>query len=141
MAPIKVKGSPEEREQFMAEVYRGFYTHPENAGKDLSVNKANEVFKKKYGSMLRNKKAYQIRAAVKAELKSGGKTKVAATAAARHSQSLVPAGSSRAATLIEGTEDQMKWLVSKVLPQLQQDGLASLRIDHTTSAYAVLARA
>lgn len=147
--PRDVKGTTEEREQYMADIFRAYYSKPENTGKDLSVNKANEEFKKKYGSMLRNKKTYEIRDAIVEELaqKNGGPPAEArkavepkVTTAAREPQMLVPAGSSRAATIVEGTPDQLAWLKG-ILPQLQQAGLANARIDHATDSYAVVAKA
>lgn len=59
--PKSVNGTPAEREAFMEQTFKDFYSNPANKGKNLSVGKANEQFKAKFGSMLRNKRAYEIR--------------------------------------------------------------------------------
>ncbi len=71
--PQAVRGTPAEREQFMYEVFKTFYADPKNAGRELSVDRANKDHIKKFGSMLRNKKAYAIRNSVKAQLGVAGK--------------------------------------------------------------------
>jgi hypothetical protein len=137
--PKPVKGSPEQREQHMAEIFRKFYSKPENAGKDLSVQKANKEMISHFGSMLRNKRAYQIRASVKSQVQHGSKGN-GNLKAGRHPAELVQPGSSRAAALIEGTPEQLAWL-PVVLESLKVAGLAQARVDHKTEAYAVVARA
>jgi ribosomal protein S30 len=148
MAPREVKGSTEEREQFMAEVFRKWYGDPQNAGKDLSIEKANAEFRKKYGSMLRNKKAYEIRRSIKAQQQGhpapGGA--VARRSAARDPESipqavqdLVEPGSSSQAVLIEGTPGQVTWFRG-ALKLLTSAGLASAKVDHCTDAYCVVVR-
>lgn len=136
--PPAVKGSPEEREKFMAEVFRKFYQDPANAGKEMSIGKANVEFRKKYGSMLRNKKAYEIRTAIKAQIMSGGR----ATPGPRRTAFRVSeegAGGGTHAALIEGTPEQLEWF-QRILPQLIAHGLAQAKIEYTSSNYAVLAR-
>jgi hypothetical protein len=135
-------GDPQEREQIMQDIFEKFYGNPANAGQDLSVAKANAEFTKKTGAMLRNKKAYQIRRAVKAKhLKGGNGGPVkAATTAARESKPLtVQAGARGAATLIEGTPDQLTFL-ERALKQLAEHGIAEARIDHSTGSYAVVTK-
>ncbi len=141
--PRIVKGTTEEREQFMTEVFTAFYKDPKNVGRDLSVEKANAAFRKQFGSMLRNKRSYQIRRSVKAQV-LGGATPLARKAQ-RHAQNinevlhLAQVGGTKAATIIEGTPEQLAWLAT-VLPQLNAIGLAHAQIDHTTEVYAVVAR-
>jgi hypothetical protein len=132
--PRAVKGTTEEREKFMAEVFREYYQQ-NGAAKDMSVAKANKKMVEKFGSMLRNRRAYEIRASVKKQVLHGNKEH---TKAAREAGDLAP-GSKRAAALVEGTPDQIVWL-DGVLDQLSTVGLASAKIDHKTEAYAVVAR-
>lgn len=139
--PKQVKGTPEEREQFMAEIFRKFYSDSANAGKDLSIAKANKQEIKEFGSMLRNKRAYQIRATVKGQVLHGNKKGAEqVTKAARSEAELVQPGSHRVAVLVEGTPDQVAWL-GGVLDQLREVGLTHAKIDHKTDAYAVVSRA
>lgn len=132
--PRPVSGTSEEREQHMLQIFKDFYSKPENAGKDLSVAKANAEFRKKYNSMLRNKKAYQLRSAALAQTRGTAAPQV--TQAAREATN-----GQIAACLIEGSPEQLAWLRDRVLPQLKQSGLAQARVDHSTSVYAVLAKA
>ena len=140
--PKAVKGTTEEREQFMFDVFKRFYSDPANAGKDLSVAKANAEHIKKFGSMLRNKKAYEIRDSVKAQLRNGAGNHTAArkvTSAAR-GDATVNAQDFRPAALITGNAEQLNWLQKEVLPQLWAAGAGNWQVDHTTDAYAVVAR-
>ena len=141
--PKAVTGTPEEREKYMFSIFKDFYSDPANAGKELSVQKANEKHIAKFGSMLRNKKAYQIRASVLAQLgeQTGRTPGKAVEKAARVPVEATDSSDYRAACLIEGSPEQIAWLKDKVLPQLKDAGLASARVDHSTEAYAVLARA
>ena len=137
--PKAVKGTPEQREQYMAGIFRAFYEKPENAGKDLSVEKANKKMIEHYGSMLRNKRAYAIRATVKGQVLHGRKGGEQVTKAARNGADVVPAGSARAAALVEGSPEQIAWL-DTVLVQLNGAGLAQATVDHRTEKYAVVVR-
>jgi hypothetical protein len=136
-------GDPQEREQIMESIFTKFYSDPANVGQDLSVAKANAEFTKKTGAMLRNKKAYQIRKAVKARVLKGvnGSSPVkAATVAAREPKPLTVApGAKGAAALIEGTPEQLTFL-QQALKQLAEHGLTDAKIDHSTGSYAVVTR-
>lgn len=135
--PQVVNGTSEQRETFMAKVFRDFYTNPANAGRELSIDKANDAHRKKFGSMLRNKKAYAIRRSVKASLMTpaGVKTGTQPLVQHRHtSAALVEATSKHAAVLLEGTPEQIGWLKTAALDQL------GWRVDHATDAYAVLVK-
>lgn len=152
---VELKGTTEEREQFMFKVFEKFYSDPANKGKNLSINKANESFKAEYGSMLRNKKAYQLRDAAKAKLGllKGAKAKEAAknapsdakpvTEAQRPAQNGVAAAAEaaaeRGAKLISGTPEQLQWLKEKVLPEITAAGMFSGTVDYSTDKYMVLA--
>lgn len=135
--------TPEERERQMYDIFQQWYADPANAGKDLSVAKANAEFTKRTGAMLRNKKAYAIRKSVKVQISRGGNGQQAkpVIAAARDSNTpaLVEPTSIGAATLVQGNPEQIRFLKS-VLAQLNAEGLCNLKVDHATDAYAVLAR-
>lgn len=161
MAKPELKGTTEEREQFMYKVFEKHYSDPEKAKKDLSVNDANKLFKAEFGTMLRNKKAYQLRDAVKAKLGllKGKKAKEAAknapkdsgkndskpvTQAARPPQDMPVAAvaaavEERGASLISGSPEQLKWFAEKVLPKLKDSGLLAGKLDYSTDRYAVVA--
>lgn len=135
-----VKGTTDEREKFMLDVFAKHYSDPANT-KDLSVNKANEIFKAQFGSMLRNKKCYELRAVAK---KTTAKTKGAptneVTQAARKSDGMVVApGGPGAAALITGTPDQLTYLKS-ALNQLTDAGLVTGKVDHSAGGYVVVAQ-
>lgn len=138
--PRAVKGTPEEREKFMFDVFEKFYSDPANAGRDLSVAKANKEHIKKFGSMLRNKRAYQIRRSVQTQAGAKGKTK--SLSANRDPSPNIEAAvrsvvGNAPAALITGTQEQLEFLQSAIT-QLKQAGLVSLKIDHRNSTYAVV---
>jgi hypothetical protein len=137
--PKPVKGTPEEREQYMLEVFQKFYQDPKNAGRDLSVQRANDEFRKKYGSMLRNKRAYAIRRNAKVQAGAPPEQSRKAVSANREAVTLVEPGSRFAAALVNGTPEQLTWF-REVLPLLASAGLAQARIDHTSSTYVVVTR-
>jgi hypothetical protein len=110
--PKATKGTPQEREAAMLALFTKFYSDPANNGKDLSVNKANEDFKKEWGQMLRNKKAYELRASAKAQVAASQVQTGTTTTAQRH------AGQVGDEIQIDGTPDQLAWLQNVVLPKL-----------------------
>lgn len=139
MAPRVVKGTSEERKQYMAKLFEDFYKNPDNAGKELSAAQANKAFIEQFGSMLRNKAVYQIRDAVKKQLKGGAKSAMAGRKpqqkeAARNTQEQ-PHG----AALIEGTPDQLAFLKG-ALDQLKAQGVINGTVDHSTEGYVVVKR-
>jgi hypothetical protein len=135
--PHPVRGTSEQREQYMYEIFQNFYRDPKNAGRELSVDRANEQQRKKFGAMLRNKKAYQIRRSVKAALNGQALTPAGVItgqrALKREEKQLINSTSPGAAQLIEGTPEQFAWL-QQALPAL------GWRVDHSTEIYAVLVR-
>lgn len=139
MAPRVVKGTSDERKQYMAKLFEDFYKDPNNAGKELSASQANKAFIKEFGSMLRNKAVYQIRDTVKKQLKGGAKSAAAGRKpqqkeAARGSQEL-----SHGAALIEGSPEQLTFLKG-ALEQLKAQGIISGSVDHSTEGYVVVKR-
>lgn len=132
--PRAPRGTSEEHEQFMYQVFQGFYSNPENAGQEMSIDKANQEHRKKFGAMLRNRKAYEIRRSVKAQAVGHQPGGLSGRVLNRGETPLVAANSSQAAVLLEGSPEQISWLRTAALAQL------GWRVDHSTSAYAVLVR-
>lgn len=134
------KGSSDEREAFMLEIFK--------KNPSLSVGKANEEFKKKFGSMLRNKRAYELRRVASTGTTVDPNTAKRPVAANGHrpvTAAREPSGGAdRPAALITGSPDQIAFLKT-ALDQLWQDGLVGVKVDHTnsteTAAYAVVAKA
>jgi type II secretory pathway component GspD/PulD (secretin) len=133
-------GDPQDRNQKMHEIFQKFYQDPANAGQDLSIPKANAEMTKTTGHMLRNKVAYEIRRQVKAGLRGQHHVPAAAAKSTSNKVSLYRQGPSPVATgalLVKGTPEQLQFLVG-VLGQAHAAGLGRIRIDYSTSEYAVL---
>ncbi len=140
--PRLTKGSTEERENFMLEIFR--------RTPGLSIPKANAEFTKKFGSMMRNKRVYELRRVAGAKTTTGPETVAARkphrpTTAARPAESIAEAvAQNLGAALITGSPDQIQFLKT-ALDQLREEGLVKVRVDHTnstaTAAYAVVAQA
>lgn len=128
--PRNVKGTTEQRNAAMTKIYEDYYKKNGLEGKDLSVDGANTIFKKAWGSMLRNKQTYAIRRSVKAQLKAGGKPGAMAAREPVSAPVLAP-------TLVTGSPEQLQFL-AKSLEALQAQGLCRCRVDHSGGSYVVL---
>lgn len=137
------KAESESRESKMFHIFEDFYTNPQNEGKKLSVGRANEMFKKETGAMMRNNRAYEIRDSVQTQLQGSKKPGPRLVALARESKEDAPQVREQKAAatpvLVTGSSDQIAWL-RDTLARLSDAGLTNARVEHTGPDYAVIVK-
>lgn len=113
-----------EREAYMLEIFKQNPT--------LSAGKANEKFKEKFKTMMRNKRVYELR-----RLATDGNKPVADPTASLARRGTAR-GDAQKAALITGSSDELMML-RRAVDKIRNSGLASLRVDHETPSYLVVA--
>lgn len=120
------RGESEKREQFMESLFK--------QNPDMSAAKANDEFLKQFGSRMRNKAVYAIRAKVQVQDAIQRGVIQPETPRLR-----MPKEEGQPAILVTGTPSEMQFL-TKTLQELNARGLSSLKVDHATDAYVVITK-
>lgn len=120
------RGEAEKREQFMESLFK--------QNPDMSAAKANDEFLKQFGSRMRYKGVYTIRAKVQAQeaIRKG-------VIQPEPPRPRIVTEETKPTILVTGTPSQMQFL-SKTLEELNNKGLVGLKVDHATDAYMVVTK-